>query len=848
MTSLVINLRRSLLTDDPQRQKPYAHVASVRAGKPVRATRHRGNGMFNGEEWRLRTREVMLDAATEAAGHDNIGGALQWLEERFLELPTVEDSSDKSAVVKWLQRNSRTAFALGLHLIGPNGETIASMSELPELDKAFVIHVGDVCKARTVGSISDVVSGGKHGKIIRLLEGTVWKLEAKHEARLGEILQYYSKNNIPYRHVPPGTKVNRTEVEELSTLAKRAAVGTAPTKIPDAPVPPEVIEAARNRPHVAAVEVLRNRVANWSRPKGYEHSIDPKDRVELQKLIAKRRSLGAGWRKFKAEIEELRNTQPRGYKGKLRALKLEEAKAAVTYSEAGRRIRYIMGSTHPTKGGGLLEITHEEAAIIDALPHADIGFNPNEKPMSYLISLGWDTTTPKGDKKFSKREFDALLFEYERFIHRTVGRIVKRFEPALAYEGGGVREEAGGWTKKHRRQKYKEWVQEAQTILYDLAQRYESTGAPSESNNFLIYAHTVLPLNLVKFIKDDIGIKVRESVFVSDLESMPERGGKLLTPHARIETPEQALYRRELETGASKLFSNILSPLESAVVMARLNFEGAQQHVYTPSKGAQQLTMGDMMSWTGVRNTVIANLGEFIPDDTKRKEAEAVVAKMYDATLSKLFNSAMDKLREHATQLDPSEKRTLAELAHLKTLYLEGIRHETWDQSESFGKLIVKPEKGEVVDDSARKRIKIRPMMADTKILRFWQRHPDLATQVRIDAFFTDMPGIERSRKVEIDEIKAHHYYRMLDDLRHKQVKTLQRDLVAHTVPPDSTYRGSKVRMPQAHYQALMQFILDEKLVAKGSTKKSFVILDCIAAINGLVAECRVWDLQSGVM
>lgn len=728
---------------------------------------------------------------------------------------------------------------------------IFSLRSSTRPEQALVVRTGEIRKARTAGAVARNVSGGANGKIVILATGKVRRLEAKDRGREEDIFQYYRLHNIAFHYVPPGKRVKRAEIE--AHLDSMAADAARPKKTPSPPLPEPVLTILDTQRDTStarsAVDVLKERVANWKRPDAYEHAIDPKDKKELKDLISKRRSLAARRRGYGEQIDRLNTERPKGWKNELRALKLEQANAAKTYEQAGWRIRAIMGPKYPTVGGGFSTVDQRTAAVIEDLPYQDLGFHPASRPMSYLLSLGWHkrkTIARTGEtvNEFSKREFDALLFEYGRFLNRTVGSIVRKFAPSIDTPGHA---EEGAWSKRYRKTAFKRWQAKAQEVLYELAQQYAQRDTPSESSNFALYVHTVLPRRMVAEVKEDIG-KESEEVLFSELDDMPTRNGQTLTPAVRIETPEQALHREELETQASAVLGKLLKPMEMAVLQARLNILNPHptEGVYQPKRGEMTLDVGALRPFSKVKEDVIANLGKFFtaPEElaaaeeqlkgATRKFFEAQYDEAMETISSKLgakagtnlseekreivkqlkilrklpkesaavatpqieaLNSRLDELRQEKDEMRDA-RRVLAELANAKRLYLEGVRHRVWRHAdpETFreggyiGKLVTKPKKIDMAD-----------------LMALEEKHSALTA--KIDA--------SRSRS-EIEKLL-------------KRRLEVSRQL--------TTMRG-EARLTREQSRLLS---MPKPKKRKASLSKSLVILDAAAAWRALEVECRLW-------
>jgi len=713
------------------------------------------------------------------------------------------------------------------------------MTFLPA-DLHLVVRVNDLIKARTKGAVASTVAGGKYGRIIKLQDMSVWMLEKKHASRIGEILSYYAKHNIPVQYIAPGVKVPRAEVDELGSAARLQSVYVAPTKTEDPEISANAVKIM-GKHVVPAVEILKERVENWTQPAKFVYAKDPRFQIELEELIKKRRKLGAGWRAFKKEIDTLREERHRGWKGRIRKVALKMSRAYRTYDEAGQRIRQIKGQAHPTAGGGYDRYTDNDLSMVSVLPHADLGFNPFEKPMSYLLSIGWHKQksgrVSDPVNVFGKKEADALLYEYGGFISRIVSELVKKYVNAV---GIGEYTPGSTWSSKKRpkeyREKFRDWSAYAKAELFLKAKQYVNKGDPSHSNNFACYVHLSLPHDLHRYALEDLGLSAKQGVkeeLMADIEAMPEHGGHMATPHTHMETPEQHLQRRELEEAASRIFLDQLTPLEAAVVAARLHFGGGStEGTYTPKKTS--IAVGENLGWRRTKEVVLETLGQFVPDESVRQEAVFKVAKMKEARLADIFDGAMETLRRNSEELDNVDRKILGELARLKSVYLQGLRHEVWGP-ESFGKLKVVKLKPERTALSQRKHI------ASKEAAKFWRS--ELGWQVRSkigeDLDVMVVPSVT-SVAVRRQKLRAREYYKLYVDLSAMTKRKLTNMITAFAQAPES----KKIAVPQTHYQALMEAALASK--GKGSVAKSFVVLDCELALQELVEECALLNLNLG--
>jgi len=601
---------RSLLTHDPLRDKSYAHVISVRTD-PVTGKQSRTRGRQHRRQnldtpgWIEACNIALLEAAQKAGAA--VGTEKAWLEDRSLALVDPRKVLHRSDINQWLHSYGHAAFALGIHLPGPKGETIATPHELPRRDfpesrmgKALVIKAGVTgmkhAKAREH-------QWGAHGALISAdtrfypRHGGVRYLSATEQGRVGRLLAKYAARGLPveYRSPATGRGLLATHAPGLLVVQHAPAV------------------AREAQPGAADVfEVLRESVRHWSKPKT--------DRYAL---------------------------------------------------------------------------SDEDAKAVQALPREDLGFDPREKPVSYLVSLGWDEQGPEGNR-FSKEETACLLFEFESFMTRQVKSVTAKYLGANKHSKQALhRRELGGRLKS-----------DAVAYILEHARRWTiaARGVPSRGSNFVRFVLGTLPKELegraLEFLREQ-----RETrAYAEELETASGAGSVSALSGTHFESPEQYTYRQELGRQVEQLWEQHLTPIEHVIVMSRLNIvdpqtEGVYASTLTTPQG-EKIALAPIKPWAAVHNDVLEALAK-LPAAPTREASVLAVSRMTDKQLDKLFQNALAKLRarygktttssERAAVQDvaQTEHKLLAEWATLQRSYYEGVRHKAWDPAAQYGKLAV---------------------------------------------------------------------------------------------------------------------------------------------------------------
>jgi len=456
-------------------------------------------------------------------------------------------------------------------------------------------------------------------------------------------------------------------------------------------LPEEVVaelEAKRGVEETTHVDFLHQRVSAWKPPRK-KFEIDPAFAREWVQLEKRRREVARATPGKSVKQKMLANPD---YESVVRRMQQIRASGYVPQFEEGSKMAIAPG-VHVMEGGGYL----------------DLGFSATDYPMSYLLSV---STFPREKPtklphpvsgrevwarpyKLNPNEQEALLYEFSYPLSRGVSEV------AQAYDLQGDDKD--------------ELKQRANELFLLFTASWEPDGDPSDTNNFRRYVFSKLSYGIQKIGKKMAEEKGRE-VHDEELEEMPiSSHGTMMTPGVRVESPEMAAQRTELEEQFGKLVGSYLPPIMRTVVTSRLNFASPDKH---PLGSIKEEGSGiGVKPWEQVKQDVLDYIKtrDDIPEQDRKNKANAF-GKLKATDFERLyFHPAMDLISN--TARDPyspvTSLRTLAELASLKQLQLQGIRHAHWDPTESLlGVLNVVEEEG---GKKRKVRLTVSPTAGDSK-------------------------------------------------------------------------------------------------------------------------------------
>jgi hypothetical protein len=410
--------------------------------------------------------------------------------------------------------------------------------------------------------------------------------------------------------------------------------------------------------------------------------ISPGGRRSVKSDLVKARTVGAknkGPRQGRYGV--LTSTDPSFYPGKggMRYLSAAEAGRAgdivARYARRGVAVNFVPsvhGQDHAaTKPSPEEQMADETVAAVDALRARiarkpvdttklaalpNIGVDPLQQPMIYLLSLGRGAAYEemKGPAPLTAQESKALLAEFEPILKQTVDALSRRFRLPPADRA--------------------ELRSDASLFLLESARTYDarSRGVPAEGNNFLALMLASMPKRLRGKVLENRRQPTGQTPYTeSDSDDVLATAARA----ARIETPEQRLRRQQLAQSVRQSFFNVLSPVEYAVVISRLNILDQQT----------QGTVAGLKPWKQVREDVLLHATALADTPRDAEKLAGHLQKVRAANYRVIFDRAMEKLRS-PTGLTGQARQNLAELADLHRLYLEGVRHESFG-SDAFGRL-----------------------------------------------------------------------------------------------------------------------------------------------------------------
>lgn len=765
----------------------------------------------------------------------------------------------------------------------------------PYVRKAFVLFLGDLEKAGRVRGATGKARGQKTraGAIISDDPGFVAKyrggirhLKPQEMGKIADILRRARKKYGNVQYVAPGgidqdLKDQQQERIEYKQQLKeeREAVDRRNAPTPELPEDVKEILEEKQTEKIPILDVLLSRVSAWKRPK-HKWVTDPVFRKRWAKLVKRRQEIA---RETPGKSVKQKMISSADYREVVYALNRLRAEGYVKQYEMAQKV-----------GTGI--------DVIESLEYPDLGFHPDDKPMSYLLSV-MDWPTKKGKKQFNKNEQEALTYEFQGMLGRTPAKLASIFH--LGDEDTA------------------ELKQDAQLLFWQMVQEWKRVGEPSPTNNFARHMASIFPGRL----RHDLERKLRAKgieVYGEELNDMPLGAhGEKLTPHTRVETPEQAHIRMELETQVGRLFTHLLSPIESVVLQSRLNLENRQEGVKDePFEWPTKMMQGQavikekigfgLKPWAAVKQDLLAKIDSLNVNDETKRVTRNQVAKLDPSKLSRIyFMPALEKLRNaghDAPGMSHADRKVLADLAHVQAKYLQGIRHRIWDPSEMYGQLTIKPEP---VDAKQLKKLEAKYNKLVDKVMRskpgtqaqaklldekreagrqlhtlrsqqnlyetyqhskvetkteppgrikinkeashFWLRRDKdkhwvydegvqgLARQLGINT--DDLKYVPSTASVippaiQQNKLKAEIYFRVISELKGKSLPSLRASL-GRGVPPSQVGKYP-AHIPREHYDAMISYVLGQK----GGVKKSFVISDVYSAFQTLIDECLLWEMN----
>lgn len=407
-----------------------------------------------------------------------------------------------------------------------------------------------------------------------------------------------------------------------------------------------------------------------------------------------------------------------------------------------------------------------DPAMLAVLP--DIGIDPVERPMSYLLSLGWHKQDSIGENLFTGVEANALMAEFATGVKQAVGKVSRRMQLGPSER--------------------RELQSDAALFILEAAKRYNAKRREpaSAARNFSKLMHG----SLAKRLAGDLIERRREgqkfSTYQEEGEGDEPVDLRAAAKEARIETPEQHLRRKQLG-GVVSAMTGILTPIEYATVISRLNILNHQTAGISDTALDNGIKVGGLKPWKQVKEDVLGRLDQLDVKDFDREKAKTTVMRASSAHLQEVFNRAMEKMRA-------GDSEELAELADLQRLYLEGVRHETFDTQDSFAQLRATSTKSQPLP---------------TRLLRdpdaFWEAHEALA-------------------KALSQTTKEHH--RLATTLMRESTDTL-RARMKHQAP---------VEIPSQDYARLLGWAFKSSIIRALAVVPAFDV-----AWAGLQQECTAW-------
>lgn len=770
----------------------------------------------------------------------------------------------------------------------------------------------DLTKAKTVGSTHEMLKRGKHGAIViddgKTAVRYVSAREAANPIMIVNALSNYRKKGHVARFEPPDdTKQLRSMMRGMSKNQRKVMANLLPIDVKLAerqlkqrepqPLPQEIEIKVKDYREVGnvtpAVSVLRNRVADWTPPSDYRAVVDPLFEDAVKKLITMRREAAA-------EVP-----WAQGQAGK--------QLASAEYAGIQRQIDRMKTRSVPTAGLGKYQTSADNVEVFADFPH-HLGFNPTERPMSYLLSTGWDNKDAEGENHFNRNEQEALLYEFAPFVYRQAADVANK----VGFRSG-IDSKTGKMQMPAEREDIRE---EAVNLLYRMARGYHQDerkkdhGDPTEANNFAVWFYGSFPLNLTKFAVKLAKRKGSEDVFAEELEEATERNGRKLTPATRVESPEEHYRREEGGQAVTQAMDKVLSPVEKVVVLSRMNIinpqaEGVREGTVEIGEGkdATKVNIGAIKTWQDTHSDLVANAKEIgVP--------KAAVQKISERKLSGIFDGAMQKLRSGPeTGFTAKQEKALADLASLQRLYMEGIRHYTWTDNDAIRPLIIHPEpvsqkhvdeltrewnalnklspykmprqkykaalarKREVSIELANaraqqkltepstskvefKRRQVTPAAhsSSMEIDNFWRDNPRLATALRLGSMeihpktrqvakftlpyaeYMTAPNMTVPEHIRNERFRSEALYATMQDLAKMPSAKLSAMLRKKTLEVPEKAGRRLLRISDTHYRTMIEYAL--KVRQRPSLAKSFVIPNYYEALDGLIAELRLWEMN----
>lgn len=487
--------------------------------------------------------------------------------------------------------------------------------------------------------------------------------------------------------------------------------------------------------------VLRERVADWDPPRKFRTTSDPKFADELAALLTLRRRVARRLRiQGGARKKQMMGAAPITIDAPGQAKPI-----TVSYAEVDRRINQIVSRKYATEGlrieiGDRDEIlVLGKQALVSDLPFIDFGYAPTDKPMSYLLSVGWHKKDGEGQNEFSANESAALHHEYKGLVRKVNSRLFERYKDMFSDgEKSEAREDlhntlylrfmniAKDWDPALRRRKLRQKREElrAKVRLGDLGAREQLDKLKGfDERDF----HSYVTKNLFdegRMIYNAEADRRKAQVHLGEEELQPMlASGKLAAPHARVAGPEDVAKLRELQQQAERLITSLgLKREEYLSLMGRLGILHARQtgdseigtqtqtmrveqikertrqrHVETPEAFKERqkeqhfytdIEIPGARDWKGAREDIAREVAE--QDGISFEEAHR---KVLEWGVEGAANRAFDTLRSNKTGMTSEERAILTEYAQEQQKYFSGLRHRHFDPSESVGKLKTEPMK-----------------------------------------------------------------------------------------------------------------------------------------------------------
>jgi hypothetical protein len=204
-------VKKSLLDEDPLRQKPYAHVIRVNHNKvtgqmsTTKGKQHQ-NKNFGVLDWigayNNALREYATNEILKTAKGQEVIDTESWLIGHGLELATLDKVNTKEDIKDFLNKYAHAAFALGIHLPGIKGQTMSSPRELPKQENNvekgfcfdFLTPVQNFVVSFWIGNPSNFDLSNIEQDLIKGLSNQ--QLDSVLNSSFKNIKDYYSKTKL----------------------------------------------------------------------------------------------------------------------------------------------------------------------------------------------------------------------------------------------------------------------------------------------------------------------------------------------------------------------------------------------------------------------------------------------------------------------------------------------------------------------------------------------------------------------------------------------------------------------------------------------------------------------------